>query len=142
MAHFASAKRITLEGAKAIGAAAEAEAVKNGWTICVAVVDAGGHPLYLARMDGALLASYRGALQKAVTALQFGRPTQRLDDAVAGGRPHVLGFSEVLPVVGGLPIEVDGQVIGGIGIGGTTTGPAATQCAEAGMAALHDGAAR
>lgn len=136
MAHFATTSQLTLEGAKAIGAAAEAMAVKNGWTICVAVVDAGGHPLYLARMDGALLASYRGALQKATTSLQFGRSTQRLDDDVAGGRPHVLGFSEVLPVVGGIPIEMNGQVIGGIGIGGTTTGPAATLCAEAGLAAL------
>ena len=136
MAHFASTRHLTLEGAKAMGTAAEAEATKNGWTIAVAVVDAGGHPLYLARMDGAVLASYRGALQKATTSLQFRRPTKRMDDDVAGGRPHVLGFSEVLPVEGGMPIEIDGQTIGAIGIGGTTSGPSATQCANAGLAAL------
>jgi len=137
MAMLNDAKQLTLEAAKAMGAAAEAEAVKNGWTIAVAIVDAGGHPLYLARMERALLASYRGALKKAGTALMWGRPTKRLEDDVAGGRPHVLAFENVLPVEGGLPILVDGTIIGGIGVGGTTSGPDATRCAEAGIAVLR-----
>jgi glc operon protein GlcG len=136
MAHLLALKQLTLAGAKVIGAAAEAEAVKNGWCISVAVVDAGGHPLYLARMDGALLASYRGALMKASTALQFGRPTKRLEEDVARGRIHVLAFDGALPVDGGIPIEIEGQTIGGIGVGGTKSGREATQCAEAGLAVL------
>jgi uncharacterized protein GlcG (DUF336 family) len=59
-----------------------------------------------------------------------------MEDVVAAGRPHVLAFENVLPVEGGLPIAVDGTIVGGIGIGGTTSGPDATQCAEAGLAAL------
>jgi uncharacterized protein GlcG (DUF336 family) len=136
MAKLTVSKQLTLEAAKAMGAAAEAVAVRNGLTIAVAIVDAGGHPLYLARMEGGLLASYRGALKKAETAVMFGRPTKRMEEVVASGRPHVLAFENVLPMEGGLPIAVDGTIIGGIGVGGTTSGPDATRCAEAGLATL------
>jgi uncharacterized protein GlcG (DUF336 family) len=136
MAKLIAAKHLTLEAAKAMGAAAEAEAVSTGLTIAVAIVDAGGHPLYLARMEQSLLASYRGALKKAETTVMFGRPTKRMEEVVASGRPHVLAFENVLPMEGGLPIIVDGTIVGGIGVGGTTSGPDATRCAEAGLAVL------
>lgn len=138
MAHLLAAKQLTLEGAKAIGNAAEGAATRNGWQIAVAVVDAGGHPLYLARMERSILASYRGAMMKAATAVQFGRPTKRLEEAVASGRLHYFAFEGALPVDGGIPIEIDGQIVGGIGIGGTTSAGQATECAEAGLAAFAE----
>lgn len=135
MAKLANTKSLTLEGAKAMGAAAEAEALKNGWKVAIAIADAGGNPLYLARMDGAPVASFKGATSKAWTAATFGRPTKMLDDAVAGGRSQMLAFPDMLPIEGGLPIMAEGQVIGGIGVGGATAAQDA-QCAQAGIDAL------
>lgn len=127
---------LTLAGAKAIGAAAEAVALAEGWTIAVAVCDAGANLLYFARMESAILASQQGAINKATTAVQFGRTTKVMGEAVARGRLHYFAFPRTLPVEGGIPIEVDGTIVGGIGIGGTTADGAAERCAEAGLKAL------
>ncbi len=134
---FLECRQLSLEGAKIIANAAEAEAIANGWNVSIAVVDAGCHPIYIARMPQAILASFDGALNKARTSVLFGRPTKRLEDAVAAGRLHYMTFRDVLPVDGGLPILVDGVIIGGIGVGGTPTGAEGTRCAEAGIAALE-----
>ncbi len=135
MANVTNTKALTLEGAKAIGAAAEAEATKNGWKVAIAVVDTGGHPLYLARMDGAPVASFKGAQAKAWTAATFGRPTKMLDDGVAAGRTQMLAFPDMLPIEGGVPVVVDGQIIGAVGVGGATAAQDG-QIAQAGIAAL------
>ena len=135
MAKLIDTKQLTLEGAKAMGEAAIAEAEKNGWGVAVAVVDAGGNPLYLARMAGAPVASYRGASSKAWTAATFARPTKMLDDGIASGRTQVLAFADALPIQGGLPVKVGDATIGGIGVGGATAAED-EQCAQAGIDVL------
>jgi glc operon protein GlcG len=127
---------LTLEAAKAIGNAAEVEAAANGWNIAVAIVDTGANLLYFARSEEASLASLRGAVYKATTAVTFTRTTKEMGDAVAQGRLHYFAFPKTLPVEGGIPIVVDGTIIGGVGIGGTTTDGSADRCASAGLRAL------
>ena len=133
---FTTVKQLTLAGAKQAGAAAEAEALRNGWQISVVIVDHSGTPIYAARMTDAILASYDGALKKAVTALKFARPTKAIEDNVMKGKLHYLAFDYALPVEGGLPIVVDDRVIGGIGIGGGPSGKEAVRCAIAGLKEL------
>jgi uncharacterized protein GlcG (DUF336 family) len=69
--------------------------------------------------------------------VQFGRPTKALEEAVQRGKLHYFAFDNVLPVAGGLPILIDGEMVGAVGVGGTPTGSEGTQCAEAGIAALQ-----
>ncbi len=111
-------KAVTLETAKKIAAAAEAEAMKNGWKVVIAIVDDGGHLIYLQRIDDTQTASIDVAIQKAQGAVAYKRPTKVFEDAVAGGRNVVLSLPHSLPIEGGLPLVVDGQVIGGIGVSG------------------------
>jgi glc operon protein GlcG len=114
-------KALTLEAAKQIAAAAQAEAVRNKWTMVICVVDDGGHLLYLERMDGTQIGSIQVAQEKAVTAVRFKRPTKALEEAVAGGRIVVMKLPGATPIEGGVPIIVDGQVIGAVGASGGTS---------------------
>lgn len=127
---------LTLDAAKAIADAAAAEGAKSGWHIAVAIVDAGANLLYFARHEEASLASVRGALYKATTAMTFARTTKEMAAAVARGRLHYFAFPRTLPVEGGIPIVVDGAIIGAIGIGGTSSEGSADRCAQAGLGAL------
>jgi len=111
---------LTLEAAKRVGAAAEAEAVKRGATVVIVVVDDGGHLVYLQRMDTTQTGSVDVAIRKAQTAMSFKRPTKVFEDAIAGGRNALIALG-ALPLEGGLPITVGGQVIGGIGVSGVTS---------------------
>ena len=120
-AELATKKALTLEVAKQIAAAAEAEAVKNKWNVVIAVVDDGGHLLYLQRMDDVQIASVDVAQAKAQSAVGFRRPTKAFEDTVAGGRNGILKLPIAMPVEGGLPISVDGKVIGAIGVSGVTS---------------------
>jgi uncharacterized protein GlcG (DUF336 family) len=113
-------KTLTLEGAKKLASAAHDEAKKNGWSMAIAVVDDGGHLLYLERMDSTQVGSIRVAIEKAETAARFRRPTKVFEDAVAGGRNVVMSLTGVLPIEGGVPIVVDGDVVGAIGVSGGT----------------------
>jgi glc operon protein GlcG len=135
MAQLATKKVLTLEAAKQIAAAAQAEARKNNWTMVIAIVDDGGHLIYLERMDGTQVASVTVAQEKATCAILFKRPTKALEEAVAGGRIVVIKLAGSIPVEGGLPIVVDGQFIGAIGVSGATS-PQDGQVAAAGLAAL------
>ncbi|MCX6135382.1 MAG: heme-binding protein [Ignavibacteriales bacterium] len=119
-AQVATKKIITLELAKKIAAAAEVEARKNNWTVFVAIVDDGANLVYLQRMDNTQIGSLEVAIQKARTAISFKRPTKSYEDAVAGGRTAILGVPGIVPIEGGLPIIVDGQYIGAIGVSGGT----------------------
>jgi uncharacterized protein GlcG (DUF336 family) len=132
-AQLATKKTLTLEAAKQIVAAAEAEAQKNKWTMVICVVDDGGHIMLLEKMDGTQLGSVQVAQDKAMTALNFKRPTKALEDAVAGGRNAVLKLTGAIPIEGGIPIVVNGELIGAIGASGGAS-PEDAQVARAGLA--------
>ena len=117
-AQLADKKVLTLEGAKKVAAAAEAEARKNNWNVVIAVVDDGGHLIYLQRIDGTQTGSIDVAIQKARTAQAFKRPTKVFEDAIAGGRNALIALHGALPLEGGLPIMVGGQLVGAIGVSG------------------------
>ena len=131
-AQLATKKTLTLEAAKAIAAASEAEAKKNGFTMVICVVDDGGHIIYLEKMDGTQLGSVQVAQDKAQTAVNFKRPTKALEDAVAGGRNAVLKLTGAIPIEGGIPITIDGVIVGAVGASGGTS-PQDAQVAAAGV---------
>ncbi len=117
-AQLADKKVLTLEGAKKVAAAAETEARKNNWNVVIAVVDDGGHLVYLQRIDGTQTGSIDVAIQKARTAQAFKRSTKVFEDAIAGGRNAILALHGALPLEGGLPIMAGGQLVGAIGVSG------------------------
>ena len=111
---------ITLEAAKKAVAAAEAEAARNDWPVAIAVVDSAGHLVAFHRIDNTQIGSIRLAEGKARTALEFRRPTKAIQDVVAagGGGLWWLRTDDVTFLDGGLPIEVDGRIVGAIGVSG------------------------
>ncbi|MGH8678483.1 MAG: GlcG/HbpS family heme-binding protein [Burkholderiales bacterium] len=132
---MADKKALTLEGAKKIAAAAEAEAKKNNWNVVIAIVDDGGHLIYLQRIDGTQTGSIDVAIGKARTAAAFKRPTKVFDE-LAKTRPSIvtIGADAVL-LEGGIPVMFGGQLIGGVGVSGVTSQQDA-QVAQAGIDAL------
>jgi uncharacterized protein GlcG (DUF336 family) len=129
---------ISLEQAKRAMAAAEAEATRNGWPVAIAIVDSGGSLVMLERLDNTLLASVDLAKGKALTAVTFKRPTKVLEDAVAGGGAglRLLRVEGVTPLEGGIPIVIDGRIVGGIGTSGVLSSQDA-QVSQAGLNALR-----
>ena len=109
---------LTLDDAKRIATAAEIEAQKNGWRVVVAVVDDGGHLLYLQRDHETQWGSVDTAIMKAHAAVAFQRPTKASEDAVLSGRLIHLALPGVIPAEGGVPLVRDDVVIGGLGISG------------------------
>jgi uncharacterized protein GlcG (DUF336 family) len=109
---------LSLEDAKRVAAAARAEAEKNGWAVVIAVLDEGGHLMYLERMDGTQKASSRIAEAKGRTAILFKRPTKAIEDNVLEGRTVMMGLPGAVPLEGGVPLVKDGQFLGGIGVSG------------------------
>ena len=134
-AQTADRKVITLDGAKAILAAAEAEAAKNKWTVAIAVVDESGNLIAFHKLDDTQMGSIDIAIGKARTAARMKRPTKALEDAVAGGRTVMLAVEGITPLEGGVPVLLDGRVIGAVGVSGVTSQQDA-QVAQAGAAAL------
>lgn len=126
---------LTLEDAKRIAAAAEAEAHRNSWRVVIAVVDDGGHLLYLQRSHETQFGSIETAIQKARAAVAFQRPTKASEDAVMGGRLIHLALPGVIPAEGGVPLEIDGMIVGGMGISGVRSNQDG-QIAAAGAATL------
>ena len=126
---------MTLAAAKLIAAAAREEASKNRWNMAICVTDDGGHTIYLERMDDTQVASAVVAQEKASTAARFKRSTKILEDAVLGGRSVILKLPSATPIEGGLPIVIEGQVIGAIGVSGGSSSQDG-QVAAAGIAAL------
>ena len=118
MESLKSTKYITLEGAKKMMAAAEAEARKNNWNVAIAVVDAAGNLLMFQKLDETQPGSIPIAIGKARTAATFKRPTKALEEIIAGGRSVFLAVPDLTPLQGGLPVTVDGQVIGAVGVSG------------------------
>ena len=117
-AELAGRVGLTLEVAKQISAAAEAEAAKNKWAVAIAIVDEGGHLIHLAKIDNTQYGSIDVAIQKAQTSAAFKRPTKVFEEAIAGGRNAIIGLKGALPLEGGVPIIHDGKVIGAIGVSG------------------------
>lgn len=109
---------LTLDDAKAVANAAHIAATGNGWTVVIAIVDAGANLLYLERMDGTQIGSVEVAIGKGKTAVSFKRPTKILEDAVNGGRTNMLGLPGVTPIEGGLPLIYQGEIVGAIGVSG------------------------
>src|SRR5262245_546049 len=118
MEMFRSTKYLTLEGAKKMMAAAEAEARKNNWNVAIAIVDAGGNLLLFQKLDETQSGSIDVAIGKARTAVTFKRPTKALEEIISGGRSVFLAVEGITPLQGGLPIMVDGQLLGGVGVSG------------------------
>ena len=123
---------ISLETAKKVMAAAEAEAVKNNWGMVITILDSGGNLVMAHRMDNAPLASVGISRGKARTAVEFKRPSKALEDGIAGGGAglRLLSLPGVF-VEGGVPIVVDGKIVGAIGASGAASGQDA-QVAQAG----------
>lgn len=130
---------ITLEQAKKIMAAAEAEALRNNWQVAIAILDSGGQMVMLQKLDNTQLVSIRVAEAKARTALGFRLPTKMLEDAVVAGGSgtRLLALDNIAPFEGGFPILVDGKIIGALGVSGVLSAQDA-QIGRAGLAALDN----
>jgi glc operon protein GlcG len=111
---------LTLEAARKIAAAAEAEAKKRGATVVIAVVDDGGYLLLLERLDNTQVASVEVAMAKARTAAIFRRPSGVFEEQVKNGRLATLVLPGASPLQGGVPISVKGVVVGAIGVSGNS----------------------
>ena len=123
---------ISLEDAKKVAAPALAEALKNNWTVAVAVVDTGGILVYFEKMDNTQIGSFDVAIGKARSAVLFKRPTKVFQDTlVAGGDGlRILGLQGAVAVEGGIPLLIDGKIVGAIGVSGVTAQQDG-QCARA-----------
>lgn len=112
-------KILTLEAARVAMAAAEAEAVKNNWRVVIAIVDDGGHAVLLQRLDHAQTSSIDTAVAKARAAVAWKRPSRLLEESVNNGRIAFLSVSQGMGLLqGAVPIEIDGAVIGAVGVSG------------------------
>ena len=120
MAQIATRKALTLAGADMVVRAAEAEALGRGARVVIAVVDEGGKPIVLRRLDGTQVASVDVAMDKARTAAVFRRPSKELEDQVREGRFGALQLAGGATLQGGVPLIVDGQAVGAIGVSGET----------------------
>ncbi len=125
-------KALSLADAKAIAAAAEAEALKNKWNVTIAVLDDGATLLFLQRIDEASPGSVIVAQEKARTAALFKRTTKSLEEAVVGGRTVMLNLPGATPIEGGLPLLNEGRIVGAIGVSGVQS-PQDAQIAQAGV---------
>ena len=125
------------ENAKKAAAAALAEARKNNWNMAAAVVDPAGDLVYFEKLDGTQAASVNIAVDKARSSARFKRPTKALQDVLAAGGEglRLLGLQGAVPVDGGVPILIDGKIVGAIGLSGGTSAQDG-QCAAAGAAAV------
>ncbi len=128
---------IGVDNAKKAAAAALAEARKNNWAMAIAVTDPGGDLVYFEKMDGTQTGSVSVAVGKARSAALYKRPTKVWQDIAAGGGAglRILGLEGAVPFEGGIPLVVDGKIVGAIGVSGGSA-QQDNQCATAGAAAV------
>lgn len=131
---------IGVETARKVAAAAIAEGKKNGWNVAVAVVDIGGDLVFFEKIDHTQVGSVVVSQEKARTSVRFKRPTKVFEDAVVGGRNVILSLPGATPIEGGIPLLVDGKIIGAIGVSGATSQQDGV-CAQAGADTLGKGPA-
>jgi uncharacterized protein GlcG (DUF336 family) len=128
-------KTLSLAEAKKVAAAASAKANAEGWTVVIAIHDNGGNLISLERADGTQLGSIVVAQEKSRTALMFKRPTKMIEDTVLSGRVNMMSLPGITSVEGGVPLVVDGEIVGSIGVSGVQSSQDG-QVAAAGAAAL------
>lgn len=139
VAQIADKKSLTLEGARTVIAAAKNYAVQNkapGGVI--AVVDDGGNLVALERLDGTFSAGANISIGKAKTAVMFKRPTKAFEDIIKNGRTAMVALPDFTPLQGGVPISVDGQIIGGVGVSGAMSAQQDEELAIAGAESLSN----
>jgi uncharacterized protein GlcG (DUF336 family) len=129
---------ISLEQAKKVMAAAEAEMKKNNWAMSIAILDAGGHLVLLQRSDGSQFIGPEVAIDKAFSAVAYKRPGKAFQDRLAtgGAEIRILRLKGASPIEGGDPIVVDGKIVGAIGVSGGS-GEQDGQVSRAGAGALR-----
>lgn len=113
-------KVLSLQAARTIAAAAEAAAREKGVGVVIALVDDGGHLILLHRLDDAQVASVNVGIGKARTAAIYRRPSKDFEDQIRAGRVAALALADSTPLQGGVPIRVDGRVVGAVGVSGDT----------------------
>jgi uncharacterized protein GlcG (DUF336 family) len=128
---------IGVDAARKVATAAVVEAQKNGWTMAVAVTDTGGNLVYYEKMDNTQIGSANVSVGKARSAVLYKRPTKAMQDVLAAGGEgwRILALEGAVPVEGGLPLLVEGKIIGAIGLSGGTSAQDGI-AAKAGMDAL------
>ncbi len=119
-AQIVDKKALTLDAARKVAAAAEAEAKKRNARVVIAVVDDGGNLILLERLDDTQVASVEVGIGKARTAAIFRRPSRVFEEQIRTGRVAALGLPGATPLQGGIPILFEGKVIGAIGVSGET----------------------
>ena len=131
-------KSITLDGARSVIAGAKAYAKKNNAPGgVIAVVDDGGNLVALERLDGTFSAGANISIGKAKTAVMFKRPTKVFEDIIKNGRTSMVALPDFTPLQGGVPIMVDGQIVGGVGVSGAMSAQQDEELAIAGASALN-----
>jgi glc operon protein GlcG len=136
-AQVADRKVLTLDGAKKAAAAAAANARAHGEGAAIAVVVDGGNLISVERLDGTFPAGARISIGKARTAALFKKPTSAFEDIIRNGRTPMIALEDFTPLQGGVPIVVDGAVVGAIGVSGAASAQRDEEVAKAGAAALE-----
>lgn len=127
---------LSLAGAEQAINAAHAAAEQRSAGGAIAVVDSGGHLIALHRLDGTFPAASAVAIDKARTAATFHKPTSAFEDSIKNGRVALVGVQEMTPLQGGIPIVVDGHVVGAVGVSGAHTAQEDEEIAKIGAAAI------
>jgi uncharacterized protein GlcG (DUF336 family)/mannose-6-phosphate isomerase-like protein (cupin superfamily) len=138
-AQLVQQKTLTLDGARLVIAAAEAYAKGKAGTGVIAVVDAGGNLMAVERLDNTFAAGASISIGKARTAALFKKPTKVFEEIIKGGRTPMLALNDFTPLQGGIPIVVDGEIVGAVGVSGAASAQEDEDLAIAGAAAVAGG---
>lgn len=136
-AQVAQQRTLTLDGARQVIAGAEAYAKGKAGTGVIAVVDAGGNLMAVERLDGTFAAGANISIGKARTAALFKKPTKVFEDIIRGGRTPMVALNDFTPLQGGVPIMVEGEIVGAVGVSGAASAQEDEDVAMAGAAALN-----